>query len=189
MSVELLSYHQIQLSDIEESLRLLPTAMLVRAKLLVMDVNNEPVELCGRVPLFFLFVVFSLLYPRTSELVYRSDETQKGIVIYSRLNDNQIIRPNDVVEPDFKSDELDIDNTFGLISNNDSTEIDLGKIWQESGQEITLFILMVMKLCEDKHKVTFLGKVSPEYGLLALRVALDRVDSVYYEDILLKKRV
>jgi hypothetical protein len=122
----------------------------------------------------------AFLFWRTKalEIIYRPQSTQKAMVIFSRLSEEEYFREADIIPPVLWPEQK-------LVALKESWKSDLEKaikINLESESTLDKFLEKLYAINPTKDKVVFEGVVQPYLFLLALDWFANSADSIWYHD-------
>ncbi|OGH84967.1 MAG: hypothetical protein A2493_01730 [Candidatus Magasanikbacteria bacterium RIFOXYC12_FULL_33_11] len=191
-SKTLLEYKLFQLSPFSSLEKKASLKSLSKMDQLIDTFGNEPIELCGIAPLFFVFPLFLSLRQVTTELIYRTKLDESAIVIFSLLDEGKYIRPYNVGHPiQWTPDELKKFNKFQKKDTQKELAFNLSEMWQQSVDAspqnvLKYFLTILYSLSPSKDRVILQGLCPIGPALLTLNWFMLDSNSILYEDIVLK---
>lgn len=145
-------------------------------------INNY--EIVGETdPLFSAFLFMNLIL-RSREIIYRLNDEEKALVVFSTYNEKDIIRPSFVENnPLYDMDELrDIEIRMSKDRRKD-IKINLSDFKRENGKSLGFSMKPIYSYSPEKEKVNLTGKTSFDIFFLILGWFRLGTKDIYYEDV------
>jgi hypothetical protein len=180
---ELIEYKIINLSEIKTKTQI---------KKIAEEIKNEPVELLGTNTLASVFNLFITIAPIADEIIYREKKDADGQLIFSRLFDDDIIRPTDVKPISFWAEEDLL--FFQTMQRQDRTTeiiLDLKFLWDKATYQtiedpLKKFLQYLYCISQKKETVEIKGEIPLLPALIALNWFRFFAKDIFYKTTKLK---
>ncbi len=151
----LLEYNRIDLPEISPSYAEDREKLEDLIRHMISGIQNEPVEIFGQAPPLFIAMLFLRLKDVATEIIYRRNEDEEATVLFTLLADEEIIRPHNVSQPMFWSEqEFDAFDKAQEEDSEKDLELDIEKIWKDVGEDVRAFLTNIYSHSSEKDVVT-----------------------------------
>lgn len=179
---EFIEYNTLNLSQQEEE-----STIDQQIKKYTSKVNNEPVELVGECSMELLLKMFLELRKYATELVFRVNDRDEGLVVFSMLDEEKYQRAGDIKRLSSISEE----KYNEIKQNRDKAEqkrLDIRKLWEQSDQNLEQLTHSLWQVDEQSLEELTIENTDELYkpALITLNHFYPHCEAIFYSNKQLK---
>lgn len=158
---------------------------------MIEEVDGEPVELRESVPLTFFYPLFVRLRSVAVEITFRSKLGENALLLYSILQEEDLLRPFDVTDQSIHWPESAM-KKFDQACKKDvqkRVRVDLEKIWQggqKANDQMRTALSHIYTIAPTKERVDLSGETPIPFAAYVLEWFFPHAKEVYYDNHPLK---
>jgi hypothetical protein len=143
--------------------------------------KSQCIELCGTKNHLLALKTLRFLLSNAAEIIYRENEKNDSIVVYSSLPEAGFLRPAGVKKIHWTADDFHYFEDEHKLDSTPTLELDVDKLWRESEKDDQKFLSKIFCFNPRKEKVILSGATSRAL-ILGAGYFLNFATAVFYGD-------